>query len=217
MNSAPEAVAFHGVSIHVNGVDLKNKECPGKRRPRATKSLHPEQWPFQGSGSPAAPHWGAGDRAGGEGSSCPPSWPSERARSPSGRRPQRPSGPGSQRADTSIWAHGEGPVKIQAVAATQCLRVPVPTEQGWPGNRRVFPKSEAVASPGEGKRIFLVQPSYSRSQAQLLFENIVSLFITSSSLPCCTGFSPASPSTAASQRWPAVSSLLRSLVAGLAP
>lgn len=91
----------------------------------------------------------------------------------------------------SIWAHGESPVKVQAVAATQRLRVPVPTEQAWPGNWQVFPKSEAVASPGEGKRIFLVQLSYSRSQAQLLFENIIYLFITSSSLPCCTGFSPA--------------------------
>lgn len=74
MNSTPETVAFHGMSIHLNGVDLKNKECPGKRRPRATKKVCTPSSDLSGGLCPQQPcPGGAGDGAGGEGSGHPPS------------------------------------------------------------------------------------------------------------------------------------------------
>lgn len=68
-------------------------------------------------------------------------------------------------------------------------------------------ESEAVASCWEGRSVFVVQRSYSRSQAQLLFENLTDLFIASSSLPCRTGFALA----AARCPLPAVVSLVAGL------
>ena len=67
MNSTPETVAFHGMSIHLNGVDLKNKECPGKRRPRATKKVCTPSSDLSGGLCPQPPCPGEGLGTGQEG------------------------------------------------------------------------------------------------------------------------------------------------------
>ena len=145
MNSTPETVAFHWMSIHLNGVDLKNKECPGKRRPRATKKVCTLSSDLSGGLCPQPPCPGGGWGQGRRGGVRPPCfltlWDSLLSQRKASATSWRCWFPEGRHLHTGTR---ESPVKILAVAATQRLRAPVPTEQrarlawepaGVPGER----------------------------------------------------------------------------------